>query len=169
MAETGWQEVIGTISGLLLPKASLPVRAPGEAPASGGAYVLVLILDKPVNFGRARKSARFEPGTYVYSGSAYGPGGIRARLSRHFRRDKKLHWHVDWLTIAASRIEAISVEAGSECEIIDRLVSCAAFAPVLAGFGSSDCRNCTTHLLQWLGRHSHSGLCRSCTDGSVDG
>lgn len=161
MAEIGWREAIEIVAGLLRPDAALRLGAPEEAPARGGAYVLVLHLDRPLSFGLARKTtASFEPGTYVYSGSAYGPGGIRARLARHFRRDKKLHWHVDRLTVAASGMEAIAVEAGSECEIIERLAGSNAFVPVVAGFGSSDCSRCTAHLLQWLGPDSQTGKTR---------
>ncbi len=36
-------------------------------------------------------------GYYIYVGSAFGPGGVNARVSRHFRNTKKLHWHIDYL------------------------------------------------------------------------
>ncbi len=41
------------------------------------------------------------PGHYVYVGSAQGPGGVRARLSRHLRQATRPHWHIDYLTAAA--------------------------------------------------------------------
>jgi Uri superfamily endonuclease len=37
-------------------------------------------------------------GRYLYCGSAKGPGGLKARLSRHMRRGKSVRWHVDQLT-----------------------------------------------------------------------
>jgi Uri superfamily endonuclease len=101
--------------------------------------------------------ARFEPGYYAYSGSAYGPGGIAARLAHHFQRNKKPPWHVDRLTVAACFVQAIALEAGSEYEIVARLAGSAAFAPFHTGFGSSGCRRCETHLLRWLGAASTNG------------
>ncbi len=38
-----------------------------------------------------------EPGVYLYIGSAFGPGGLRARLSRHAARQKVRRWHIDYL------------------------------------------------------------------------
>jgi Uri superfamily endonuclease len=38
-----------------------------------------------------------ETGYYIYIGSAFGPGGVRARVSRHFRKEKRKHWHIDYL------------------------------------------------------------------------
>lgn len=38
-----------------------------------------------------------QPGYYVYVGSAFGPGGVAARVGRHFRREKTLRWHMDYL------------------------------------------------------------------------
>jgi Uri superfamily endonuclease len=37
-------------------------------------------------------------GRYLYCGSDKGPGGLKARLSRHFRHGKSVRWHVDQLT-----------------------------------------------------------------------
>ena len=50
----------------------------------------------------------FPPGWYVYIGSAFGPGGITARVTRHARAAKRLHWHIDYLLEHAD-IEAITV------------------------------------------------------------
>jgi len=41
-----------------------------------------------------------KPGLYAYVGSAFGPGGLRARISRHWRREKRRHWHIDWITMS---------------------------------------------------------------------
>jgi Uri superfamily endonuclease len=37
------------------------------------------------------------PGYYIYVGSAFGPDGVMARVSRHWRMDKPKHWHIDYL------------------------------------------------------------------------
>jgi Uri superfamily endonuclease len=86
-------------------------------------------------------------GDYAYCGSAYGPGGIGARVARHLRTVKPVRWHIDRLT-AASRIRAVGLlPGGGECDLVHQLLSRGAEIP-LPGFGSSDCRTCPAHLLQ---------------------
>ena len=74
-------------------------------PVIRGAYVLILNLVQEVHLDRPRHAARaLSPGWYIYAGSARGPGGIRARLARHFREEKRIHWHIDQLTSAAGAL-----------------------------------------------------------------
>ena len=162
MLDSGGLRAIRVVARLLRPDVPRRVLRAEEAPACAGAYALVLDLAVPVECDLAGRSVRFAPGTYIYAGSAYGPGGIRARLRRHFRRVKKTHWHVDWLTSRASALEALAVEAGSECAIIERLSASRAFSTVHEGFGSSDCSGCSTHLLRLLepGEARAEGLTR---------
>jgi Uri superfamily endonuclease len=108
-----------------------------ELPKRPGAYALLITL--------ARETAGFAPGRYAYLGSARGPGGIRARCSRHLRRDKGQRWHVDRLTVTAD-VRAIAIIDGDECNLTEKLLAAGADAPV-PGFGSSDCRSCPAHLL----------------------
>lgn len=143
--------MLAAIAALPQPGRVLRVETVDSAPAGKGAYLLLLHFAAPVEFTHKRARHGLDAGWYAYAGSAYGPGGIRARLRRHFLRDKKLHWHVDHLTVIASQIHAAAVEGGSECAIADRLIHSGAFRPALEGFGSSDCDRCRAHLLQWLG------------------
>lgn len=115
-------------------------------PNDAGAYVLLIDLAAPFAGRFAGRDFTLPPGRYAYCGSAKGPGGIAARVARHFRRDKKPHWHVDQLTIAARSTSALTFPTGSECALAARLVEAGASTP-LPGFGSSDCRICTAHLL----------------------
>lgn len=129
--------------------------ADGALPAAArakGAYMLLLTLDRPVEVARGRVAGLLPPGAYVYAGSARGAGGIAARLGRHFRRDKPIHWHIDELTATAS-LMALALPGGSECAIVARLIDSGRFAPALPGFGSSDCRRCAAHLLMPLGTY----------------
>ncbi|MCJ2178935.1 DUF123 domain-containing protein [Novosphingobium album (ex Hu et al. 2023)] len=119
---------------------------------SPGAYVLVIDPAVPVTFARKGIAATPLSGWLVYAGSARGGGGIGARLRRHLRQDKKVHWHVDELTNAAARISALAIPGGSECEIVDRLLASGLFETALVGFGSSDCRSCDAHLLRPMAR-----------------
>ena len=89
------------------------------------------------------------PGWYLYAGSAYGPGGLRARLARHFKPQKKPHWHIDRLTNIRTPAAALSMPGGRECIVAADLTAGQAFAYALPGFGASDCRQCRSHLLAW--------------------
>ncbi len=105
-------------------------------------------LKKPVRIERPR----FEPGTlapgfYFYAGSAWGGGGIAARLGRHFAKDKTIHWHVDQLTVKARTICALTLPEGNECDAAAKLLNSGKFEIAVPGFGSSDCRVCLSHLL----------------------
>lgn len=113
-----------------------------------GAYILLVTLEKalPVGAGR-QKAGHLSPGTYAYAGSAYGPGGLAARLRRHFRADKKVHWHIDRLTLEASRLAAFIVENGDECQLVQALLATDGVEVAQEGFGSTDCLTCSSHLL----------------------
>ncbi|MEF3366356.1 GIY-YIG nuclease family protein [Methylocystis sp. 9N] len=114
-----------------------------DAPAASGAYALWLRLDGPVDVRAGKRQGVLPAGDYLYSGSARGSGGLRARLARHMRRDKRLHWHIDQLTAAATILGAFVEEGGDECALNAALEG----LPIpLRGFGSSDCPRCAAHL-----------------------
>src|SRR5262245_21907304 len=116
-------------------------------PAAPGAYLLALELRRAVVLS-VRMAGRLPPGLYLYCGSARGPGGLRARISRHMRRGKALHWHIDQLTERATVHGAWTFTDRSECALV---ASLADLPMPVAGFGSSDCRTCVSHLLHWTG------------------
>ena len=120
-----------------------------NASSGKGAYALIIHLRSPVMFMLRGAPVPLPPGTYVYAGSAHGPGGLRARLARHFRIDKKPHWHIDHLTRSADGMAALAAADLSECEIIARLGGTSGFFHPLPGFGSSDCSRCRSHLLAY--------------------
>lgn len=139
-----------------LARAGLGARLLGEEdlhrlPAMPGAYALILNLGQEVHVDRPRNApGALSPGWYVYAGSARGPGGIRARLARHFRVDKRIHWHIDQLTsLSGVRIWASIVPGGHECDLVTQLIRTKLFRTAFAGFGSTDCRQCEAHLLVW--------------------
>jgi Uri superfamily endonuclease len=118
-----------------------------DAPREGGAYVLLIETSAPVALRMAgRRQDKLTPGRYLYCGSAKGPGGLRARLTRHMRRKKAVRWHVDQLTTRGAVRGAWIFPAGDECALVAQLAHLP--APIL-GFGSSDCRRCRSHLLHW--------------------
>ncbi len=66
--------------------------------ASPGTYVLVLrsSRSRTVCIGRLGQ-LQLRPGYYLYVGSAFGPGGLQARIEHHCRRATRPHWHIDYL------------------------------------------------------------------------
>lgn len=115
-----------------------------------GSYILILRLDQPLTALPIGRLGRFDfaPGVYLYVGSAFGAGGLAARLAYHQRRHKaRPHWHIDYLRAAARLCEAWTVAGGDRLEC----VWCRALAahPVVSapvpGFGSRD-TGCPTHL-----------------------
>jgi Uri superfamily endonuclease len=116
-------------------------------PAVPGAYVLAIELSEQVAVSLCRKpSALLCPGRYLYCGSAKGLGGLRGRLARHMRRGKSVRWHIDLLTEAGTVLGAWTFLGGDECDLVTGL----SHLPIaIKGFGSTDCRRCTSHLLRW--------------------
>ncbi len=121
--------------------------ATGRRAAETGAYVLLIRLDTPLNLDiPAFSGVTLAPGDYAYCGSAYGPGGLRARIGRHLRKSKPSHWHIDRLTMAGDIVAVGMSRGGRECDLADLLLARGATVPV-PGFGSSDCRRCAAHLV----------------------
>ncbi len=117
-------------------------------PAVPGAYLLLVRLATPLALTIGTlPPAILLPGWYLYAGSARGPGGIRARVARHLRRDKRVNWHVDRLTGAAAEIRACAAPGAAECDLVAALLARPGVEAPVAGFGSSDCRTCPSHLL----------------------
>lgn len=128
--------------------------AAAKLPREGGAYALLIRLDEPLQLDIPKfKGADLMPGSYVYCGSAYGPGGIRARVSRHLRTCKPMRWHVDRLTANGRVLQAGVVASGQECELVAEILSRGGII-ALPGFGSSDCTSCAAHLVRLSGDHA---------------
>ena len=121
-----------------------------DLPAARGTYVLVLKLENSVTAQAGRLgTAHLEAGWTIYVGSAHGPGGLRARLRRHLRPDKAVHWHIDALT-AVAPVSVIWVDTSPvrlECVWARTLAALPGVTIPLKGFGSSDC-GCESHLFQ---------------------
>lgn len=118
-----------------------------QLPSGGGAYGLILKIDRPIRFESKLVCGELSPGIYVYAGNANGPGGIRARLRRHARPLKRIRWHVDQLTVDASRVAAAVIPGADECDVVAWVQQQPGASFPLPGFGSSDCKRCCAHLL----------------------
>jgi len=109
-----------------------------------GSYLLLLKLEqeKDITVGRLGRR-KFPKGYYIYVGSAMRC--LTARMARHGRKHKRLHWHIDYLTQETDVLVSLPVRSSQrvECEMAQALSLTLAQGP--AGFGSSDCP-CLTHL-----------------------
>lgn len=118
-------------------------------PRVPGSYALFLALDQPtqLNVGRMGRYS-FLPGWYVYCGSAFGPGGLAARMERHRAGYGALHWHIDHLRRAARLVDwAWAAGARLECAW-SRAYAAAGGQILVPKFGASDCRaGCPAHLV----------------------
>jgi Uri superfamily endonuclease len=74
--------------------------------SEAGTYALILRspCDQFIEVGRLGR-LRIKKGHYIYVGSAFGPGGVLARVGRHLRVDKTHRWHMDYLRPVVSLAE----------------------------------------------------------------
>ena len=114
--------------------------------------------------GRSGESEiTFPAGYYVYFGSARA--GLSARVGHHLKREKRSHWHIDYLVQFAEVVEVWYSPEGEEAEWRERKEVKGAGGVrkkeclwcqvgrgmpqgqiLIPGFGSSDCR-CPAHLI----------------------
>ena len=121
---------------------------PHCATDDGGLYVILVSVVRPVRVERPG-SALIPSGTCAYVGSARR--NLRARVRRHFRREKPKKWHIDQLTTNRCATVAAAVllpnATMTECELnmtVGGLLRGSVPAP---RFGASDCRaGCPAHL-----------------------
>jgi len=88
---------------------------------------------------------KFNKGFYSYTGSAFGPGGIK-RIFNHIKisegQKTRKRWHIDYLSSnSSSEIKEIFLTSEKEeCRIAERID-----AEPIQSFGCSDCK-CGSHL-----------------------
>lgn len=118
---------------------------------ASGTYALLLRAEEPrtIEVG-ALGAMAVQRGAYVYVGSAFGPGGLRARVERHVRGDGARHWHVDYLRAAAvpHAVWYTHDAERRECTWASILRARPSGTVPLAGFGASDC-DCPAHLVRF--------------------
>ncbi len=116
-----------------------------------GTYLLEIYAEKNFTIEAKKFSGtEFPSGYYYYSGSAQK--NYEARLQRHLKPFKTIHWHIDHLTtIPSNKITRIFLFENSprnmECEVVADLISRFGFSDKFHGFGNGDCKTCGTHLL----------------------
>ena len=88
-----------------------------------------------------------QPGYYVYVGSAFGPGGLKARIGHHRKTFSRPHWHIDYLSEYLTPAEVwYTYDATHREDHWSQVLANVRGASIpLPGFGSSDC-GCPSHL-----------------------
>lgn len=94
---------------------------------------------------------RFPAGYYVYTGSALN--GLEARVARHRRKEKRLHWHIDYLLQHAKIIDVVFYITTErlECECNRQIMNLPDAQIIVPKFGASDCK-CDAHLVYFPNR-----------------
>ncbi|MEJ2513918.1 MAG: DUF123 domain-containing protein [Gammaproteobacteria bacterium] len=123
-------------------------------PRSPGSYVLLFRSAVPLAF-RAGSLGRVElpAGWLAYGGSAMGPGGLAARVGRHFRGAGRPRWHVDYLRrcLAPSEAWAGTADTCREADWVAALEQLNGAKRAWPRFGASDSR-APTHLFHFSRR-----------------
>ena len=101
-------------------------------------YLLIIYIQ---DFKRIRVGSLglidLNPGCYVYIGS--GGRNVYKRIDRHFRRAKKIKWHIDYLTTIVTSVKALIIwDELREEDLYDIMAEKYNF---IEGFGSSDKRS----------------------------
>ena len=121
-----------------------------ELPDDSGTYVLIASVAqmKRVEIGRLG-AHDIVPGFYAYVGSAFGAGGLRARIGHHLESTAAPHWHIDYLLAVAEPVEVWYTTANQKLErhLADLLENSRGFRVPIPRFGSSDYhRSRSSHL-----------------------
>ncbi|MFH7903100.1 MAG: GIY-YIG nuclease family protein [Candidatus Aenigmatarchaeota archaeon] len=110
-----------------------------------GTYLLLLecLNDCEIEVGKLGK-IRFKKGYYVYIGSSMN--NLEKRILRHLKKDKKIKWHIDYLTTNDSFIiRKIFIKESNkkEEEKISKIFE--KYFIFIKNFGNSDCKD-NSHL-----------------------
>jgi len=122
-----------------------------ELPPAPGSYALQMVLSAPARMQiGALGEFDFPAGAYLYTGNAFGTGGLRARTSRHLESGRKRHWHIDYLLphVQISRVYFVCANPPLECAWSQALAELPPACVPVPRFGASDCRSgCKAHLV----------------------
>jgi Uri superfamily endonuclease len=110
-----------------------------------------------------------QSGYYIYVGSAFGPGGLKARIGHHRKTFSRPHWHIDYLSQYLSPAEVWYTYDATHREDhwSQVLAGIRGVSIPLTGFGSSDCR-CFSHLYFFSARPSSNYFRRKVHAGVHD-
>ncbi len=112
-----------------------------------GSYFLVIRLEGDKMVRTKGREFHLKKGHYVYVGSAMN--SLERRVARHFSKEKKLHWHIDYLLKEAELLRAYLIP--SEERLEERLsLEVARYGEPVEGFGAGDVK-ISTNLYRFEG------------------
>jgi Uri superfamily endonuclease len=136
---------VGGIVEMACSTVSMPIRS------HKGTYALLLNIRHPASLEiGCLGHVTIPSGYYLYVGSAFGPGGLKARISHHLVWAQRDHWHIDYLK-KVGKIEEIWYTYDSvkrEHQWAAMLQALEGAEIPLFGFGATDCK-CQTHLFSF--------------------
>ncbi len=106
---------------------------------SKGTYLLFLKVEKDTVVKSKSKEWYIEAGLYVYVGSALN--NLEKRIERHLRKEKKKHWHIDFLVEKAQVIKVLKIISEERLEERISKYFCQLYQ-VVSKFGSTDLKTC---------------------------
>ena len=124
-------------------------------------YQLLIKVTKDIDL-KVGKLGRFifPVGSYVYTGSA--KTNIDKRIERHLSKEKKLHWHIDYLL----NNDAVKIIDIKKSEMIECSLNKKTYGTIIIkGFGSSDCNLCCGSHLKYLGDYALAELSANAIGG----
>ena len=132
------------------PDVPVDLTAAAAVLEDSGAYLLIIKVPGQTRFAAGSLGQiLLMPGWYVYAGS--GRKNLSARIARHQRRRKKLHWHIDYLLACVRPADVTGLPIRSrhdlECALAREVAILAEEA--VPGFGCSDCA-CRSHLFRFV-------------------
>ncbi len=110
-----------------------------------GTYLLFFFLDHDQSLVIGKLGEKhFKAGYYYYIGSAFGPGGVFARIKHHIKKSTKPRWHIDYFKNFANLLDIwyTNFPEKRECQYAQLLSHFA--DDCITDFGCSDCR-CQSH------------------------
>jgi Uri superfamily endonuclease len=143
-----------------------------DLPEDKGTYILIASVAqmKRVKIGSLGQFG-IVPGFYAYVGSAFGAGGLRARIGHHLESTAAPHWHIDYLLGIAEPIEVWFSTASQKLEhhwagLLEKTPN---FRISIARFGSSDYhRSRSSHLFYTRRRPSFQWFQQTLREGFED-
>lgn len=118
--------------------------------SNSGIYLLELFADNEFSISNTKfQNVTFPKGFYYYIGSAQK--NLKSRVLRHICAEKKIHWHIDYLTTHKSvNITKVFIfpnaEKHFEAEIANNFCNYFGTEIIVEGFGNSDTKETKSHL-----------------------
>lgn len=119
---------------------------------NSGSYQILLKIKREIELEIGHLgSYKFQKGFYFYTGSARK--NLKQRIERHIRKEKKLHWHIDYL-LNSNDVKIIDIflfysTSREECDRNKEVLELQGSSLPCKNFGSSDCSKCFSHLVRF--------------------